>query len=127
MSTEAIQQAVQYFRANRDTQLATVDGDQPWVRAMYLAKVDDDGTLWYATNRDSAKARQITANPKVCVSAYSGQAEARIFGVASLVDDRQAKEAIWSPLMEKYYASIDDPKMLVIKITPMKAEIGFMD
>jgi general stress protein 26 len=119
MTTDALAQAVAYLRTHPDTQLATVDGDQPTVRAMWVLHVEDDGTIWYAADRDSAKIDQIARNPKVCVHAYGDGQVVSVLGTAATVDDCAKKEALWSPAMARYYAGVDDPKLILLVVTPV--------
>jgi general stress protein 26 len=125
MSEQTLQQALDYLREHPDTQLATVDGDQPWVRAMWLARVED-GALWYATARQSPKAGQIARNPKVCVSAYDTHTVARVFGTATVVDDPAAKAAVWSEGMARYFTGPEDPELVLIRVEPVTGEFGTM-
>lgn len=122
MNIEMQQQAIAYLRSHRDTQLATVAGDQPMARAMYLAWVDDDLTLWYATARDSNKAKHISANPKVCVTAYDQKVVLRITARAEFSDDIAQKEKIWSPVFSGFFKGATDPNLVLLKVTPVNVE-----
>ena len=100
--------------------LATADGDQPRVRP--VSPVRTDGFVVYVANlRQYGKTREIAANPKVelCYT-DDGHNQVRITGVAEVLDDRVLLEEIWaaSPLLRAYLGSIDNPALIIYRITP---------
>jgi len=100
--------------------LATADGDQPRVRP--VSPVRTDGFVVYMANlRQYGKTREIAANPKVelCYT-DDGHNQVRITGVAEVLDDRVLLEEIWaaSPLLRAYLGSIDNPALIIYRITP---------
>jgi general stress protein 26 len=102
--------------------LATIDGDQPRVRP--VSPVRTDGFVVYVANmRFYAKTAQIAANPNVELC-YTDEHhnQVRITGVAEVLTDRPLLEEIWNanPLMRQYLGSIDNPQLIVYRITPNK-------
>jgi general stress protein 26 len=101
-------------------QLATIDGDQPRVRP--VSPVRTDGfTVYVANLRAYHKTAEIAANPKVELC-YTDEHhnQVRITGVAEVVTDRPTLEDIWNtnPLMRQYLGSLDNPQLVVYRITP---------
>lgn len=123
MAVENLEKAVAYLRAHPSTFLATVAGDEPWVRAMWVAKVEDDGTVWYATGIQSKKVGQIRANARVSIAGGEGRTGARLFGTAEIVTDAAVKAALWDDSWKPYFNGKDDPNLALIKITPQRVEV----
>lgn len=102
--------------------LATMDGDQPRVRP--VSPVRTDGfTVYVANLRQYGKTREIAANPKVelCYT-DDGHNQVRITGTAGVLEDRRLLEEIWesSPLLRAYLGSIDNPALIIYRITPSR-------
>lgn len=100
--------------------LATMDGDQPRVRP--VSPVRTDGfTIYVANLRQYGKTREIAANPKVelCYT-DDGHNQVRITGTAEILGERPLLEEIWntSPLLRAYLGSIDNPALIIYRITP---------
>jgi general stress protein 26 len=114
----ALAQAV--IQNDRFPVLATIDGDQPRVRP--VSPVRTDGFVIYVANmRFYAKTAQIAANPKVELCYMDEHHnQVRITGVAEILMDRTLLEEIWNAnaLMRQYLGSIDNPQLIVYRITP---------
>ncbi len=123
MDQATLRKAVAYLRAHPSTFLATVAGQEPWVRAMWVARVDDDGTLWYGCAVTSNKVAQIRANPHACVAGGEGMTGVRLFGIAEVLTDAATKAAVWQDGFQDYFAGPDDPALAIIKITPTRVEV----
>lgn len=88
--------------------LATVDGDQPRVRpfgTMHLF----EGKLYIQTGKKKDVGKQISANPKVELSAFDGETWIRV--AATLVEDSrvEAQESLLNdyPALKSMYAAND--------------------
>ncbi len=114
--------AIEFLKAHRNSVLSTVDGDEPSSRIMYIAQIDDDGTIWYASGKSSAKSKHIMANPKVCVAVSTGTKGLRLFGKAEIIDDTVVKSNLWQPGWTTYFKSADDPEYSIIKVVPYRVE-----
>jgi general stress protein 26 len=115
-------EASEFLKAHRNSVLSTVDGDEPSSRVMYIAQIDDDGTIWYASGKSSAKMSHITANPKVCVAVSTGAKSLRLFGNAEIIDDPVVKSNLWQPTWITYFKDANDPEFSIIKVTPYRVE-----
>ena len=123
MEQTTLAKVVAFLRAHPETYLATVSGDIPWVRAMHAARVEEDGTVWYATARSTSKVAQLAQNPKVSLAVYADGQHARVFGTAVVIDDTQTKHDLWEEDWRVYFAGKDDPQYVLIKVTPERVEL----
>jgi general stress protein 26 len=116
------QRALELVKNIRFPVLATCDGDQPRVRP--VSPVRTEGFTVYVANLKSYnKTREIENNPHVelCyVDADHNQV--RITGKAQVLTDRKLLEQIWNSnrLLQHYLGSIDNPALIVYKITPVR-------
>jgi general stress protein 26 len=104
--------------------LATIDGDKPRVRPVSPVRTDEGTFVIYVANmRFYAKTAQIAANPNVELCYMDDHHnQLRITGVADILTGRPLLEEIWNtnPLMRQYLGSLDNPQLIVYRITPNK-------
>ena len=120
------QLALDVIAADRFPILATIDGDQPRVRPVSPVRTDEF-TVYVANLRQYHKTQEIAANPKVELCYLSPQHnQVRISAVAEVVTDRDLLQEIWNanPLMQQYLGSIDNPNLIVYRMTPQ--QVRFM-
>ncbi len=112
--------ALEVIRADRFPHLATLDGDQPRLRP--VSPVRTDGfTVYVANFRFYHKTAEIEASPKVELCYLDDHHnQVRLTGVANVVTDRVLLQEIWdaNPLMRQYLGSLDNPDLIVYRITP---------
>src|ERR1700733_4029814 len=117
---ELVERALAVLRADRFPHLATIDGDQPRLRP--VSPVRTDGfTVYVANLRNYHKTSEIAANPKVELCYLDDHHDqVRLTGVAEVLTDRALLQEIWdtNPLLRNYLGSIDNPALIVYKITP---------
>ncbi|MBG6111932.1 general stress protein 26 [Flavobacterium sp. CG_9.10] len=97
-------------------------------RPMSIAKIDDDGTMWFFTKESSYKVDEIEESKKVslAITNESSNNYLMIHGTASLVNDKAKMAALWSSIMKAWFPlGLDDPDMLLIKVTP--SEVNYWD
>lgn len=89
--------------------LATVEGDQPRVRAFGTIHLFD-GKLYIQTGKVKAVSKQMAANPRVEICAFNGQEWIRV--QATVVDDPrvEAKQSMLDayPTLQGRYSATDD-------------------
>lgn len=102
--------------------LASIDVDQPRLRP--VSPVRTDGfTVYVANLRPYHKTQEIAANPKVELCYVDDQHnQVRITGVATVLTERPLLQEIWdqNPLMRQFLGSLDNPMLLVYRITPAR-------
>lgn len=77
--------------------LATVEGDQPRVRAMLLYKADADGIIFH-TGAMKPIYQQIKGNPKVelCFYDMKQNLQVRVSGMLEIIEDNALKDEIYA-------------------------------
>src|SRR6478609_7970661 len=112
--------AAALVKKSRFPMLATIDGNQPRVRP--VSPVRTDGFTVYVANLKSyGKTSEIDKNSNVELCYIDeDHNQVRITGVASVVTDRNLLQDIWNTnrLLQHYLGSIDNPELIVYKITP---------
>ncbi|WP_144481915.1 pyridoxamine 5'-phosphate oxidase family protein [Bacillus pumilus] len=101
--------------------LATVEQDMPHTR--YMTFFHEGLTLYTPTSKETHKADEIEKNPNVHILiGYSGEGfgdtYAEIAGTATLTDDPELIDRLWSEEMEKWFKGKDDPNLVILKIDP---------
>jgi len=97
--------------------LATVEGDQPRVRAFGTALLYE-GKLYIQTGKIKAVSKQIKANPKVELCAFKDGSWIRLSGILEEDDRREVKKAMLDkmPTLRAMYSEDDgNTEMLYFK------------
>jgi general stress protein 26 len=88
-------------------------------RPMATLPGEFDGTLWFFTNIDSPKVDEVQLEQHVNVS-YDDCEDHRyvsISGRATLVQERQKLEELWTPLLLTWFPlGMEDPQLALLKI-----------
>jgi general stress protein 26 len=105
--------------------VATVSAGKPAMRFMALAGLQDL-SLVGATMKGSRKVEQISKNPEVALSIWSGKDFSDpyvvIQGKAEIHEDLETKKKFWNPMMEKYFQKPENPNYVVLKFVPKLIE-----
>ena len=109
-----IEKVYQFLNEANTYYLATVEGDQPRVRAFGTALLYE-GKLYIQTGKAKPVSHQIAANPKVEICAFKGGKWVRIAGELENDDNRDVKVAMLEkmPSLKGMY-SADDDKMQML-------------
>lgn len=104
-----IERVYQFLDEVHTYYLATVEGDQPRVRAFGTALLYD-GRLYIQTGKVKPVSKQIAANPKVEICAFKGGKWLRIAGELVNDDNRDVKVAMLDkmPSLKAMYSADDD-------------------
>lgn len=117
---EVTQLATELVKKVRFPMLASMDDDQPRVRP--VSPVRTEGFTVYVANLKSyGKTAELEKNPRVELCYLDeDHNQVRITGKASVVTDRDLLQDIWNSnrLLQHYLGSIDNPELIVYKITP---------
>lgn len=96
---------------------------------MTVLEMDSEGDLWMLISKSGQTARQAPALEglsTVCL-AFSDESSSTYVSVtanASVQNDRQRKEDLWSPMARPWFPEgVDDPDLAVLRLQPVKAEI----
>ncbi|WP_348825442.1 pyridoxamine 5'-phosphate oxidase family protein [Flavobacterium aestuarii] len=98
----------------------TYNGDRLCSRPMSAQKVDDDGNLWFLSDKTSVKNHEILENSKVELffSAPHDQF-LTLHGHATILYDREIIKELFTPIVKVWMPEgEDDPNLSVIKVVP---------
>jgi general stress protein 26 len=86
-------------------------------RPMALAEAQPDGTLWFATDRNSAKVDELASDGHVVVTMQSKTTFVSLSGTATLVDDRAKLSRLWKTEWKVWFpAGRDDPNIVLLRV-----------
>ncbi len=90
-------------------------------RPMSTQKVDDDGNVWFMSDKDSTKNHDVQDDDRVQLF-YSHQSSSEylsIYGTAEIVFDQDLIDEMWTPIAKAWFTEgNDDPAISLIKVTP---------
>ena len=117
ITMSGIERVCQFLDEVQTYYLATVEGDQPRVRAFGTSLLFD-GKLYIQTGKVKEVSKQIAANPKVEICAFNGEKWLRLTGELVNDDNHDAKVAMREkmPAPSAMY-SADDDNMQMLYIT----------
>ena len=125
--SEAIAKIADLISDHRVALLTTIDDDgTPWSRPMGLQDQEAfDGSLYFFARADSEKMDHIARNAKVNVafSKPSDQEYISMAGVATVLNDRQKIQDLWSPSVRAWFPDgPDDDELRLIRVDVDRAE-----
>lgn len=94
-------------------------------RPMATQETGFDGTLWFFTGQDSAKAEEVAEHRAVNVS-YANPEDHRyvsMSGTATIVRDTGKAEQLWSPAYQSWFPQgLSDPRVVLLRVDVEQAE-----
>ena len=97
---------------------------QPFsARPMSTQEVDDEGNLWFLSDKESNKNMELKEDDHVQLlySASNHAGFLNLFGKATILYDRQKINDLWKPLIKTWLqGGEDDPHISVIKVEPQE-------
>jgi general stress protein 26 len=95
---------------------------QPFsTRPMAVQEVDDEGNLWFLSDKESNKNMELKEDDHVQLlfSSSSHAGFLNVFGKATVTYDKQKIKELWKPLIKTWFQEgQDDPNISVIKVEP---------
>jgi len=104
------------------TNLKTDDGAS--CRPMSTQKVCDEGNIWFFSNADSDKNKEIEQNNNVQLFySHPGKDSFMIVnGEAEIIFDRDMIDELWLPVLKAWFpGGKDDPNISIVKVKPSNA------
>jgi general stress protein 26 len=104
------------------THLKTADGAT--CRPMAAQEVDDEGNLWFFSEVNSDKNKEIAQDKHVQLFfAHPGKSSYLVVnGEAEVIIDREKTDALWSPMVKIWFSEgKDDPSLSLIKVSTKSA------
>ena len=96
----------------------------PSCRPMATSAVDEEGNIWFFSDRESEKNKEIGMNPQVRLFyAHPGKSSFLIVtGTATVEFDRDRIRQLWSSLDKTWFEKgVDDPSISLIRVKPADA------
>jgi general stress protein 26 len=88
-------------------------------RPMSRARVDDDGTTYFATRIDSKKVRELRADPRVTLSVQGSHEYAVVTGRARISQDRALIDQLWKDAWRIWFEQgPTDPSIAIVIVEP---------
>ena len=97
-------------------------------RPMSISKIDEDVTIWFFTKASSYKADKIEESKKVSIAITNESSNnyLMIHGTATLINDKTKMKELWSSILKAWFPlCLNDPDMILIKVTPN--EVNYWD
>lgn len=123
--TEQREHFLSLLKTFHTAMLITLTGEHGChMRPMAIARVEDDGQIWFISGADTAKIHEIEIDSHVHLTAQDGDsAFVALSGRASLVDDRQKIAELWrEPFRVWFPGGKDDPNIELISVHPERGE-----
>jgi len=107
-----------------DTAMLITNGNGRIVaRPMAIAKVDEDGSIWFITDRDSGKVASLNEDRRVGLTMQGSRQFVSLSGIAEIHDDRVKIAAMWKEIWKVWFPKgKDDPSILLLKVDPSDGE-----
>ncbi|MFD2572937.1 pyridoxamine 5'-phosphate oxidase family protein [Spirosoma soli] len=111
----------------RIAMMTTIDEQGNLVsRPMAAQQMDEDGTIWFFTQRSSPKVDQIDNNQHRVNLAFVSVSDASyvsVSGTADELDDRAKIDELWNPQAKAWFPKgKDDPDLILLKVHTDMAE-----
>lgn len=92
-------------------------------RPMSTQGVDEDGTIWFFSDRNSIKNKEIQHDKNVHLYySHPGKSSFMVLnGEAEIVFDKEKVEELWTPHVKAWFEGKDDPNISLLKVTPTDA------
>ncbi|MDQ3020154.1 MAG: pyridoxamine 5'-phosphate oxidase family protein [Bacteroidota bacterium] len=96
----------------------TYDGDKLKARPMSTQKVDDEGTIWFLSDKDSHTNQEIKQDCEVeLLYAHGYEKYLVLHGKAEILYDKQKIKELWKTHAKIWFTEgEDDPRISVIKV-----------
>jgi len=123
--TVATHEKMQELLKDFDAAMLVTRSDEGSLRArpMALADVDDDGVLWFLTERGSAKVQEISEEHQVNVAMQSSNKFISISGTAAPVENRQKLDDIWNEAWKVWFpGGKSDPNLMLLRVDGDRGE-----
>jgi len=92
-------------------------------RPMALAKIEEDGAIWFITDRNSGKVADLMMDDEVVVTMQGSSKFVSLSGQAHAVDDRAKLDELWSESMKVYFPEGKaSQSILLLRIDPDRGE-----
>jgi general stress protein 26 len=91
-------------------------------RPMAVAKMEENGSLWFVTGRDTPKIDELTAHPDALVCLQKDNQFVTVAGHVEVVQDRGKVEELWSESFRVWFDGKDDPNLVLLRLVASAGE-----
>jgi len=91
-------------------------------RPMAIASVENDGTLWFVTDRTSEKTAEVDADASALVTLQSSRRFLSANGAIALVENRDKVQELWKETYKLWFDDENDPDIVLLKFSPSDVE-----
>ncbi|MFO7720493.1 MAG: pyridoxamine 5'-phosphate oxidase family protein [Gillisia sp.] len=123
-SKEALEKMTSLVNAIKTAMLLTDLKKQPISAIpMTTKEVDEEGNIWFLSGLKSGHNSNIIQNPQVQLlySNPSGMEFISIYGMATVITDKEKLNNLYTNLDDAWFEGNDDPNLSALKITPKEA------
>ncbi|TWU46818.1 pyridoxamine 5'-phosphate oxidase family protein [Rubripirellula reticaptiva] len=92
-------------------------------RPMAVAQAEDDGKIWFVTDRSSGKIADLMFDSEVAVTMQGSSKYVSLSGIAHPVDDRVKLDELWSEAWKVWFPEGKaSESILLLMVEPTRAE-----
>ncbi len=91
-------------------------------RPMAVAEVENAGTVWFVTDVTSPKMADIGTEPSVLLAFQDSRRYLTVSGDATVVRSPEKIRELWKDTFKLWFEGPDDPRLVLLKVTPRDAE-----
>ena len=93
-------------------------------RPIAVAKVEDDGEIFFSTGIDTPKVAEIEADPQVLVTFQGKSTFATVRGRARVLRNKALIDKLWSESWRVWFpGGKDDPTLCLLAVAPLDGEL----
>jgi general stress protein 26 len=122
---DAIRKVTDLINEVRVCMFTTIDDHGHVIsRPMATVDVDKEGNVWFFSNEYSGKVTQISENNELnLIYSHPGHnTYLNIFGIGSIIIDREKMKQLWTPAIEAWFPEgIDDLRLCLLKVDTKQA------
>jgi general stress protein 26 len=89
-------------------------------RPMSTQKVDKEGNLWFFSDKNSDKNKDIAKDERVQLF-YSNKTSSEylsLYGTATIIQDAAKAKELWTTIVKVWFKDPEDPNLTIIKVVP---------
>lgn len=91
------------------------------IRPMNVLQVDDEGSLWFMSMKDSTKNGEISSDPftHVLFQESTNSGFLNVYGITEISTDQAKIDELWKPLLKTWFqGGKEDPNITLLKVVP---------
>ena len=100
--------------------------DDSVIRSRPMAPMvrQDDGLIWFVTDRTSGKMQDLGDDTPVTLTFQNSASNwyVSLAGSVSVFDDKARLNELWNPMMKQWFDGPDDPRMVLLAFEPYEAD-----